>query len=77
MAARISRFVAYRVGASMRFTWRLAVSTDVIGFDLYAGQRRLNARTILVHASLEYLYGVTGRIMVATPFMCCFAMDGK
>jgi len=60
--ARISRFVAHRHGASLRFTWRLTVSTDVVGFDLYAGNHRLNAHTIPVHVSPVYHYRVTGTI---------------
>ena len=61
-AARVSRFVAHRQGASLRFDWRLAISTDVIGFDLYVGTHRLNAHTIPAHASPVYHYRVTGTI---------------
>lgn len=61
-AARIARFIVHRQGSSLRFTWRLAVSTGVIGFDLYAGQRRLNAYTIPTHASPVYHSRVTGTI---------------
>ncbi|MDQ2742654.1 MAG: SBBP repeat-containing protein, partial [Chloroflexota bacterium] len=55
-AARVSSFAVHRQGHLLDFTWQMAVSTDVIGFDVYAGSRRLNTRTIGVHARRGYHY---------------------
>lgn len=55
-AARVARLTASRHGSSVTFRWRLAVSTDVRGFDLYAGLHHLNRRLIPVHRSASYSY---------------------
>ena len=55
-AARVARLTASRHGSSVTFRWRLAVSTDVRGFDLYAGVHHLNRRLIPVHRSASYSY---------------------
>ncbi len=53
-AALVSRFTAQRRGEIVSFHWKLAHSAGVAGFTLYAGQTRLNARTIAVHAAAAY-----------------------
>jgi len=53
-AAWVSRFTAQRRGEIVSFHWKLAHSAGVAGFTLYAGQTRLNARTIAVHAAAAY-----------------------
>ncbi len=53
-AAWVSRFTAQRRGETVSFHWKLAHSTGVAGFALYAGQTRLNTRTIAVHAAAAY-----------------------
>ena len=55
-AARVARLTASRHGSSVTFRWRLAVSTDVRGFDLYAGVHHLNRRLIPIHRSASYSY---------------------
>lgn len=57
-SARVSAFVAHRLGNQVRFTWRLAHASQVAGFDLYAGQHRLNGHTIPVHTPPMYHYSV-------------------
>jgi len=53
-AAWVSRFTAQRRGEIVSFHWKLAHSAGAAGFTLYAGQTRLNARTIAVHAAAAY-----------------------
>ncbi|MDQ2745419.1 MAG: type VI secretion system tube protein Hcp [Chloroflexota bacterium] len=51
-----SAFVAHRLGNQVRFTWRLAHASQVAGFDLYAGQHRVNSHLIPVHPAATYHY---------------------
>lgn len=56
--ARVSAFVAFRTGQRMAFTWRLAHTSQVAGFDLYAGRHRVNSHLIHVHRAASYHYSV-------------------
>jgi len=55
-SARVSAFVAHRLGNRVAFTWRLAHAPQVAGFDLYAGQHRVNSHLIPVHPAAVYHY---------------------
>jgi len=55
-SARVSAFVAHRLGNRVAFTWRLAHASQVAGFDLYAGQHRVNSHLIPVHPAATYHY---------------------
>jgi len=55
-AARVSAFVAHRLGHRVAFTWRLAHASQVAGFDLYAGRHRVNSHLIPVHPAATYHY---------------------
>lgn len=65
-AARVARFTAHRSGSSVLFRWRMASSTGVAAFNLYAGRHRLNPAPIASHASRAYRY--TARWTGAGPF---------
>lgn len=54
----VLRFAAQRHGSTVAFRWRLASSTGIAGFDLYANSHRLNTRLIRVHRRLTYRYHV-------------------
>jgi len=55
-SARVSAFVAHLLGNQVRFNWRLARASQVVGFNLYAGRHRLNGHTIPVHTAPMYHY---------------------
>jgi len=64
--ARVARFIATRHGAAVNFSWRLTETRGILGFDLYAGQRRLNPRVIRATNRHEYHYRV--RALKRGPF---------
>jgi len=57
--ARLSGLALHRHGSTLLLTWRLARPAGVLGFDLFAGSSRINARTIPVHASHQYRFRTT------------------
>ena len=59
-AARVSRFTVSHHGRTLLFRWRMALQSGVLGFDLFAGQHRLNAHTIPAHRAAAYRFS-TGR----------------
>jgi len=59
-AARVARFAAIRDGAAVNFRWRLTGTRGILGFDLYAGHRRLNPHLIRATNRREYHYRVPG-----------------
>ncbi|MDQ2741923.1 MAG: hypothetical protein M3Z66_06450, partial [Chloroflexota bacterium] len=60
-AVRIGRVLIQHRGAILRLSWRLSRVSGVVGFDLYAGRHRLNARLIPVHRSPVYRYQIPWR----------------
>jgi len=56
--AHVSRFTVHQAGKATRFAWRLAENQGVAGFDLFAGQQRLNSHLIATHSSPNYTYRV-------------------
>ncbi len=56
----VTRLSVHRTGAMLVLSWQLARPAAVIGFNLYGGARRLNARMIATHAGHRYHF-VTGR----------------
>lgn len=65
-AARVARFSAIRHGSAVNFSWRLIGTSGILGFDLYAGQRRLNPREIRATNRHEYHHRV--RTLKRGPF---------
>ena len=65
-AARVARFIAIRHGSAVNFSWRLTGTSGILGFDLYAGQRRLNPRLIRATSRHEYHYRI--RALKRGPF---------
>ncbi len=57
--ARVSGLALHRRGSTLLLSWRLAHPAGVVGFDLFAGSSRINARTIPVHASHQYRFRTT------------------
>lgn len=55
-AALLAHVSAARAGSFLVFHWRLAERSGVVGFNLYAGIHRLNARIISVHIGRTYSY---------------------
>lgn len=53
-AAHVVHFTATRRGHTIRFRWRLADATGVVGFHLFAGRLRLNRHVIPTHDSRQY-----------------------
>lgn len=58
-AARVARFTVHRSAGTIIFHWRIAVSTDVVGFELYAGRHRLNHKPIAPHRGRAYHFRAT------------------
>jgi len=58
--ARVARFSAIRHGATVNFSWRLTRTSGILGFDLYAGQHRLNPHLIRGTSRKEYHYRIRG-----------------
>ena len=57
--ARVSGLALHRQGSTLLLSWRLAHPAGVVGFDLFSGSSRINARTIPVHASHQYRFRTT------------------
>ncbi len=55
-AARVSAAHASRHAGVLSLTWRMAHTRNVVGFNLYAGTRQLNAHLIPVHRSASYAF---------------------
>jgi len=58
--ARAARFAVHRIAGVLHFRWRLVSSRGVVGFNLFAGRRRLNPAMIAVHHALTYRYTAHG-----------------
>lgn len=54
--ARITRLRVVQTPGWLHFGWRLADGKGVAGFELYAGPRQINLRTIPAHPSRLYRY---------------------
>ena len=52
--APVTHFRAIHRGPKLVFTWRMANHSGVVGFNLYAGAHKLNARIVPVHTSPRY-----------------------
>jgi hypothetical protein len=59
-AARVTTFMAIRHGSAIRVTWKLAVQSGVIGFNVLAGRQRLNNHLIPVHPASRYRVTLAG-----------------
>jgi len=55
-AARVSSFSLHRSADTVVLRWRVTAVGGIAGFDLFAGEHRLNRRTIRPHAGRDYRF---------------------
>jgi hypothetical protein len=69
-AARIGRAWVVRRAGHVTVRWQAGVQSGIVGFDVYAGRVRLNARTIAPHRGHLYVFRtwrhVTGSVTLHT-----------
>jgi len=68
-------FTSQRRGRSLRFQWRVPDPRSMVGFTLFAGAHRLDARVISVHAGPVYRYRV-GRMLLGYNRLHVLLRDG-
>lgn len=74
--AFVSHISVRHHGHSVIIRWRSAIRSGVVGFEIYADQRRLDRRIIPIHRSSAYCYTVRGPVPGALSLRVLFA-DGQ